>query len=176
MESLRCEQTKFQQRQQEALTQVASAWSPVRNSGATRRQRAEECHLSSQIHQMHTGRTAGKEVGQSHRTVRRLQDESRRKAVANKSVPEAGTHILTYASHDHDDDEEDGEGIRSGRLGDPCFHYTVLDQAWRASNASSKLKMCDRQVNWKGKIFCLLEFLLFCNYHVITPTYTQPGH
>ncbi|CAN9508773.1 unnamed protein product [Ophioblennius macclurei] len=33
---------------------------------------------------------------------------------------------------------------------DPCYHYTVLDQAWRATNASTKSKMCDRNVSWRG--------------------------
>uniref|UniRef100_A0A4W6DXW2 UMOD/GP2/OIT3-like D8C domain-containing protein n=1 Tax=Lates calcarifer TaxID=8187 RepID=A0A4W6DXW2_LATCA len=38
----------------------------------------------------------------------------------------------------------------SRRRGDPCFHYTVLDQAWRATNTTTKFKMCDRNVKWKG--------------------------
>ncbi|XP_067100501.1 uncharacterized protein [Osmerus mordax] len=33
---------------------------------------------------------------------------------------------------------------------DPCYRYTVLDQTWRATNTSTKVKMCDRNANWKG--------------------------
>lgn len=73
------------------------------------------------------------------------------------SVVQAGTHVLTYGSHDHDDDEEEeeeeGEEKSLRRRGDPCFHYTVLDQAWRATNTTSKFKMCDRNVKWKGRSF-----------------------
>ncbi|CAB1312020.1 unnamed protein product [Coregonus sp. 'balchen'] len=38
----------------------------------------------------------------------------------------------------------------STRPFDPCFHYTVLDQAWRATNTSNKNQMCDRNVKWQG--------------------------
>ncbi|XP_066522634.1 uncharacterized protein [Hoplias malabaricus] len=33
---------------------------------------------------------------------------------------------------------------------DPCYRYTKLDQAWRATNFSTKSVTCDRQVQWKG--------------------------
>ncbi|KAK1793720.1 hypothetical protein P4O66_001457 [Electrophorus voltai] len=33
---------------------------------------------------------------------------------------------------------------------DPCYHYTVLDQAWRATNFSTKNVACDKRVNWRG--------------------------
>lgn len=98
---------------------------------------------------MRPGCTAEREVGESHGTGRRLSNESRRNVVANMSSLEAGTHVLTYASHD--EGEDDGGGIGSGRRGDPCFHYTVLDQAWRATNTTSKFQMCDRLVEWKGR-------------------------
>lgn len=79
------------------------------------------------------------------------------------SVIQTGTHVLTYGSHAHDDDdekeeEEDGEEKSLRRHGDPCFHYTVLDQAWRATNTTSKFKMCDRHVKWKGR----LRGILWC--------------
>ncbi|XP_035523602.1 uncharacterized protein LOC118332429 [Morone saxatilis] len=69
---------------------------------------------------------------------------------AQKQV--AGTNILTYGSIDDEEDlpEEDLPEEDSRRRGDPCFHYTVLDQAWRATNSTSKFKMCDRNVKWKG--------------------------
>lgn len=57
--------------------------------------------------------------------------------------------MFTYGSHDDEDDLRSPEGD-SRRRGDPCFHYTVLDQAWRATNTTSKFKMCDRNVKWKG--------------------------
>lgn len=93
------------------------------------------------------------------------------KLVGNVSC-QAGTNIFSYGSNDDEEDlrfsEED-----SRRRGDPCFHYTVLDQAWRATNTTTKFKMCDRHVKWKGSyIFCLtastlmmmeiLILLLFC--------------
>ncbi|KAM8729492.1 uncharacterized protein AB9X84_026724 isoform 2-T2 [Acanthopagrus schlegelii] len=62
---------------------------------------------------------------------------------------EVGTHIFTYGSNDGEDDLSPSERD-SRRRGDPCFHYTVLDQAWRATNTTSKFKMCDRNVKWKG--------------------------
>lgn len=67
-----------------------------------------------------------------------------------------GTNALTYPpaakATDNDQDEEDfsGDDKASRRRRDPCFHYTVLDQAWRATNTTSKFKMCDRNVKWKG--------------------------
>lgn len=69
---------------------------------------------------------------------------------------EVGTNLLTYGPNDEDDDEEEEEedSLNSSeayrRRGDPCFHYTVLDQAWRATNTTTKHKMCDRNVKWKG--------------------------
>lgn len=55
---------------------------------------------------------------------------------------QAETNILTYGANDEEED--------SRRQGDPCFHYTVLDQAWRATNTTTNYKMCDRSVKWKG--------------------------
>lgn len=71
----------------------------------------------------------------------------------NMSIVRAGTHVLTYGSGDNE--EEEGEEENARRRGDPCFHYTVLDQAWRATNATTKFKMCDRHVKWKGSSFNL---------------------
>ncbi|XP_057187783.1 oncoprotein-induced transcript 3 protein-like [Triplophysa rosa] len=33
---------------------------------------------------------------------------------------------------------------------DPCYNYTVLNNAWRATDTSSSPHMCDRDVNWVG--------------------------
>lgn len=52
-----------------------------------------------------------------------------------------GTNVLTYGPRGDEEEE---------KLRDPCFHYTVLDQAWRATNTTTKFKMCDRNVKWKG--------------------------
>ncbi|XP_047465211.1 uncharacterized protein LOC125022540 [Mugil cephalus] len=69
------------------------------------------------------------------------------------------THMVTYDTN-HDDEEEEEEGEEDSlnlsdedskrRRRDPCFHYTVLDQAWRATNTTTRSKMCDRNVKWKG--------------------------
>nr|CBN81696.1 Uromodulin [Dicentrarchus labrax] len=69
---------------------------------------------------------------------------------AQKEV--AGTNVFTYGSNDDEEDlpKEDLPEEDSRRRGDPCFHHTVLDQAWRATNSTSKFKMCDRNVKWKG--------------------------
>lgn len=61
----------------------------------------------------------------------------------------AGTNFLTYGPNDDEEDADFSEED-SRKRGDPCFHYTVLDQAWRATNITTKLKMCDRNVKWKG--------------------------
>nr|XP_020505448.2 uncharacterized protein LOC109995904 [Labrus bergylta] len=72
---------------------------------------------------------------------------------------EVGTNILTYGPNY--DVKEEGEGEEdedsldsfegdSRRSKDPCFHYMLLDQAWRATNTTTNNKMCDRNVNWKG--------------------------
>ncbi|XP_029978110.1 uromodulin [Sphaeramia orbicularis] len=69
----------------------------------------------------------------------------------HKKVPEDkdGTYILTYDAND--EEEEEWRFTRaSRRRGDPCYHYTVLDQAWRATNITTKYKMCDRNIKWKG--------------------------
>ncbi|XP_045925587.1 uncharacterized protein LOC123983382 [Micropterus dolomieu] len=62
---------------------------------------------------------------------------------------EVGTNILTYGSNDEEDNlpffEEDSRKQR-----DPCFHYTILDQVWRATNTTTKIKKCDRRSKWKG--------------------------
>ncbi|CAJ1081498.1 uncharacterized protein LOC117830360 [Xyrichtys novacula] len=66
---------------------------------------------------------------------------------------EVGTHVLTYGPPDNEGEDDDDLYFSeedSRRRGDPCFHYTVLDQAWRATNTTTKSKMCDRNVRWKG--------------------------
>ena len=62
----------------------------------------------------------------------------------------AGTTRLTYGTSDDEEHDLRFSEEDSKRKSDPCFHYTVLDQAWRATNSSTKLKMCDRNVKWKG--------------------------
>lgn len=57
-----------------------------------------------------------------------------------------GTTAFAYGPSG--DGDGDGGGVRAR---DPCFHYTVLDQAWRATNTTTKSKMCDRNVKWKGE-------------------------
>lgn len=64
----------------------------------------------------------------------------RAKALGREARP--GTSVLSYGP----DGDEEGAEVR-----DPCFHYTVLDQAWRATNTSTKFPMCDRNVKWKGE-------------------------
>ncbi|KAK7919383.1 hypothetical protein WMY93_010667 [Mugilogobius chulae] len=76
--------------------------------------------------------------------------------VQEQDQDSVGTHTLTYfsAANATEDDEEDPhfpeETEMSKRRRDPCFHFTVLDQDWRATNSSSKVKMCDRNLKWKG--------------------------
>lgn len=62
----------------------------------------------------------------------------------------AGRNVLTYGTNDEEEDNLHFSEKDSRRRGDPCFHYTVLDQAWRATNTTTKFKMCDRNVKWKG--------------------------
>nr|XP_046233978.1 uncharacterized protein LOC124053061 [Scatophagus argus] len=62
----------------------------------------------------------------------------------------AGTNVLTYGPSDDEEDVLHFPGKDSGRRRDPCFHYTVLDQAWRATNTTTKNKKCDRHVKWIG--------------------------
>lgn len=117
-------------------------------------------------------REGSRSVKQDSKTsVERIKEEHG----GNMSILQAGTHVLTYGSRDHDEEEEekedDGEENALRRRGDPCFHYTVLDQAWRSTNTTSKFKMCDRHVKWKGRSFRLhgwtiirgkfLDFFLF---------------
>ncbi|XP_031417403.1 uncharacterized protein LOC116218784 [Clupea harengus] len=47
------------------------------------------------------------------------------------------------------EDEDDGEGDSSPNV-DPCYRYKILDQAWRATNYTTKGVKCDRQVKWQG--------------------------
>lgn len=63
---------------------------------------------------------------------------------------QAGTNILTYGPNDDEEDDLHFSAEDSRRRGDPCFHYTVLDDSWRATNTTTKHKMCDRNVKWKG--------------------------
>ncbi|KAI3365477.1 hypothetical protein L3Q82_010564 [Scortum barcoo] len=67
---------------------------------------------------------------------------------AQKKV--AGTNALMYGSNDEEKDDVDFSEDDLSKQRDPCYHYTVLDQAWRATNTTTKYKMCDRQFKWKG--------------------------
>ncbi|XP_044035399.1 uncharacterized protein LOC122867971 isoform X2 [Siniperca chuatsi] len=67
-----------------------------------------------------------------------------------RAQKEVGTNILTYGSNDEEEDNLPFSEEDSRKRGDPCFHYTVLDQAWRATNTTTKNKMCDRNFKWKG--------------------------
>lgn len=81
-------------------------------------------------------------LNQMHMTQNKEQDQDT-----------VGTHMLTYPpATENEEDEDDflGDVKASKRRLDPCNHYTVLDQAWRSTNTTSKFKMCDRRVNWKG--------------------------
>ncbi|KAL0984220.1 hypothetical protein UPYG_G00138670 [Umbra pygmaea] len=63
----------------------------------------------------------------------------------------AGSTSLVYPPNHEEEDIswslEDGD---SARPSDPCRRYTILDQAWRATNTSTKDKVCDRHVKWRG--------------------------
>lgn len=99
----------------------------------------------------------------------------------------AGTHVLSYGPMKMNDDEEDldlsEEDLR--RRGDPCYHYTILDQAWRATNATTKFKVCDRHSKWKGSYgfsiwTCLTlnnddkcDYFFFVFYHRLVPPLLQ---
>lgn len=76
-----------------------------------------------------------------------------------KAHDNIGTHMLSY-SEDGSGDDQDDEAHVSKRRGDPCFHYTVLDQAWRATNTTTKYKSCDRNIQWKGQFNCPSYFFM----------------
>lgn len=85
----------------------------------------------------------------------------------NMSIVRAGTHVLNYGSVDNDEEEEGEEEENASRRRDPCFHYTVLDQDWRATNTTTKFKMCDRNVKWKGSSFNLNGCIYLKGYYDI---------
>ncbi|XP_026206577.1 uncharacterized protein LOC113156004 isoform X2 [Anabas testudineus] len=68
----------------------------------------------------------------------------------DRAKKEVGTNILTYGAVDEEDDSLHVSEEDSRKQGDPCFHYTVLDQAWRATNTTTSYKRCDRNVKWNG--------------------------
>ncbi|KAA0725112.1 Pancreatic secretory granule membrane major glycoprotein GP2 [Triplophysa tibetana] len=48
-------------------------------------------------------------------------------------------------------EDEEGSGEEEHEVGvDPCYHYTALHQAWRATNYTTKKVVCDRSTQWKG--------------------------
>ncbi|KAL6482067.1 hypothetical protein MHYP_G00101470 [Metynnis hypsauchen] len=40
--------------------------------------------------------------------------------------------------------------VTAALIHDPCNNYTALDQPWRANNATTGLRICDRFFNWNG--------------------------
>lgn len=62
----------------------------------------------------------------------------------------SGSSHLPYTLTQGEDGVEGSGEDDSGADLDPCFHYTVLDQAWRATNYSTKNVACDNRVQWKG--------------------------
>nr|XP_019934397.1 PREDICTED: oncoprotein-induced transcript 3 protein-like [Paralichthys olivaceus] len=67
-----------------------------------------------------------------------------------KQKRDAGTNLFYYGTSAEEEYEQPFSEEDTRRRSDPCFHYTVLDQAWRATNTSTKLTMCDRRYKWKG--------------------------
>lgn len=61
-----------------------------------------------------------------------------------------GSSHLPYTLTQGEDGAEGSSVDNSDEALDPCFHYSVLDQAWRATNYSSKKVACDRNVQWNG--------------------------
>ncbi|XP_057215138.1 uncharacterized protein LOC130569481 isoform X2 [Triplophysa rosa] len=57
-------------------------------------------------------------------------------------------HLFNTLSQFEDEEgsgeDENDEGVN------PCNHYTALDQAWRATNYTTKKVVCDRSMQWKG--------------------------
>lgn len=67
-----------------------------------------------------------------------------------KAQREVETNALMYGTSDEEEDNIDFSEGDLSKQRDPCYHYTVLDQAWRATNTTTKYKMCDRNFKWKG--------------------------
>ncbi|KAL7869214.1 hypothetical protein AOLI_G00132020 [Acnodon oligacanthus] len=74
------------------------------------------------------------------------QMQASRDKEVNLTTLQEGSSSLPYPFfHEDEDPEEDEDGVL-----DPCNHYSVLDQPWRATNFSTKNVACDRKVQWKG--------------------------
>ncbi|KAL7856983.1 hypothetical protein SRHO_G00158820 [Serrasalmus rhombeus] len=74
------------------------------------------------------------------------QMQAPRDEEVNVTTLQEGSNTLPYPfSHEDKDPEEDNDGVL-----DPCYHYSVLDQPWRATNFSTKNVACDQKVQWKG--------------------------
>uniref|UniRef100_UPI003AAEEA9F uncharacterized protein n=1 Tax=Centroberyx gerrardi TaxID=166262 RepID=UPI003AAEEA9F len=67
-----------------------------------------------------------------------------------KMTKEVETTMLDYRTNHEEEHSLWSSEEDSKPLVDPCYHYTVLDQAWRATNTTTKYKMCDRHAKWKG--------------------------
>ncbi|XP_051770200.1 uncharacterized protein LOC127523490 [Ctenopharyngodon idella] len=68
----------------------------------------------------------------------------------NLTSLQTGSSHLPYTLTQGEDGAEGSSVDDSDEALDPCFHYSVLDQAWRATNYSSKKVACDRNVQWNG--------------------------
>ncbi|XP_051958783.1 uncharacterized protein LOC127626788 isoform X2 [Xyrauchen texanus] len=66
----------------------------------------------------------------------------------NLTSLQSGSSQLLYTLAQYGDEGSGEED--SDESSDPCYHYTVLDQSWRATNYSTKNVACDRRVLWKG--------------------------
>ncbi|XP_070708150.1 uncharacterized protein [Pempheris klunzingeri] len=102
--------------------------------------------LASVFKEMESLRWEQARLQQQQHALAQMHKRSHRR----RAQQEVGTNILTYGSNDDEKDDPHLSEDDSRRRGDPCFHYTVLDQAWRATNTTTKVKMCDRHVKWKG--------------------------
>ncbi|XP_005913738.1 uncharacterized protein LOC102307688 isoform X1 [Haplochromis burtoni] len=134
-----------------ALSSCAVGCSGNTNSSELKLWRVEDQPLSVQLaaifKEMESLKCEQTTLQQQHNALTQMHISSHQKR-AQKKV--AGTHILTYSPNYIEVDNIQSSVEDARRRGDPCFHYTVLDQTWRATNTTSKLKMCDRQVDWKG--------------------------
>ncbi|XP_059387519.1 uncharacterized protein LOC132121783 isoform X2 [Carassius carassius] len=63
------------------------------------------------------------------------------------SLQTGSSHLLYTLTQDGDEGSGEDDSDKSS---DPCYHYTMLDHAWRATNYTTKNVVCDRHVQWKG--------------------------
>lgn len=89
-----------------------------------------------------------------HAKLRQQQDAINHMLASQKKespIALGSTALMPYPLTTHgEEDRWSSEDDEARPYYDPCYRYTVLDQTWRATNTSTKFKMCDRNVNWKG--------------------------